>query len=250
MNSENYSEQPVLPEDESIQEDTPVLPITRKLRYKTVLIALVIGIIAITVLLIIRQVENPSTDPLITELDSQTQDEYEVNGSNDKQQGETYGTVDFSLHSLADSIEQGFQARKEDSSIVKSELADIDKDLQGIKVALSDLGENNKEFRQLMSDTASRLDTITNQVKTLKVAKRKPKTKSKSRPAKVPPFKVDAIDVWDDKTYVVVSQAGHVAFLQAGERQSGWTLTHINRLKGQARFKGPSGQIHSVELQR
>lgn len=250
MNSENYSEQPVLPEDESIREDISKLPIIRKLRYKTVLIALVIGIIAITLVLIIRQAANPPADPLATELDSHAQTEYEVNGLKDKQQGGVNEAIDLSLYSLAGSIEQGFQTHQADSSIVKGELAEIDKDLQGIKVALSDLGESNKALRQIMSDTASRLDTISSQVKELKAVKHKPATKSKPRPAKVPPFHIDAIDIWDDKTYVVVSQAGRVAFLQVGERQSGWTITHIDRLKGQARFKGPAGQVHSVSLPR
>ncbi len=250
MNIENRSEHPVLPDDDTIREDAMAFPILRKLRYKTVLIAVVIGIIAICLLLIILQVNSPSTDPLMTELDSQVQAEYEVNGSKDKKHGEENGAFDLSLYSLAGSIDQGFQANKADSSIVKSELAEIDKDLQGIKVALSNLGDNNNELRQLVSDTALRLDAISSQVKALKAVKRKPATKSKPRLAKVPPFHIDAIDVWDDMTYVVVSQAGQVAFLKTGDQQSGWTLTQIDRLKGQVKFQGPAGQVHSVSLQR
>ena len=248
MNSENYSDQPVLPEDESIQEDTPALPTTRKLRYKTVLIAVVIGIIAITVLLIISQVSSPPTDPLMTGLDSQAQTEYEVLGAVGKQQGEGYDAINGRLDTLASRIEQGFEIQKAEIIEVNLKLTAVDKSLQEIKTAVDSLGEGSKEINRLVSDAASRLDVVTKQVNALKASKRKPATKPKQ--AKTPPFHIDAIDVWDDESYVVVSQDGRVAFLKVGERQSGWNVTQIDRLKGQVRFKGPSGQIHSVELQR
>jgi hypothetical protein len=68
---------------------------------------------------------------------------------------------------------------------------------------------------------------IVKDVRALKVVKRKPTAKHKPRPVKTPPFHIDAIDVWDDMTYVAVSQKGHVSFLKTGEQQSGWTVMHI-----------------------
>ena len=122
--------------------------------------------------------------------------------------------------------------------------------IQTIKSAIADLGETNQALGRRISEATSRLDTLTKEVRAFKVVKRKPTAKHKPRPVQTPPFQLDAIDVWDDATYVAISQAGRVAFLKVGEQQSGWTVTHIDRLKGQVDFQGPAGQVHSVSLQR
>ncbi|MCP4454353.1 MAG: hypothetical protein GY809_23080, partial [Planctomycetes bacterium] len=122
--------------------------------------------------------------------------------------------------------------------------------IQTIKTAIADLGKSNKELGRRISETTSQLDTLAKEVRALKVVKRKPTVKHKPRPVKTPPFHIDAIDVWDDVTYVSVSQSGRVAFLNVGEQQSGWTITRIDRLKGQVDFQEPGGQIHSISLPR
>ena len=84
----------------------------------------------------------------------------------------------------------------------------------------------------------------------LQVVKRKPATPRKSLPIEIPPFDVDAIDVWDEVTYVAVSQPGYAAFLTVGEQQSDWTVTRIDYLQGTVDFQGPAGQAYSALLPR
>ena len=115
---------------------------------------------------------------------------------------------------------------------------------------LTDLGESNQMLGRRIGDAVSRLDTLTTEIRAFKVVKRKTTSRPRPGSVKTPPFQIDAIDVWDDVTYVAVSQAGRAAFLKTGEQQSGWTVIHIDRLKGQVDFKGPAGQAHSVSLQR
>ncbi len=252
MQSETHPEQSTLPDEEAIQEDAVAQPTARRIPYKTVLVAVVIGIIAISVLwlLIIRQEGNPVTDPMVTEPDIQAQADTEVKGSKVTRSEDEYGAIGRRLVSMSGRIGRGFQAQQTDSSDVKRKLTVMAKGLKEIKVVISDLGESNKEFGRRVSEATSQLETIAKEVRLLKVVKRKPTTKHKSRPAKIPPFHIDAIDVWDDVTYVAVSQAGRVAFLKAGEQQSGWTVTQIDRLKGQVDIQGPAGQARSVSLQR
>ena len=154
------------------------------------------------------------------------------------------------LASLSDRIDRGFEVQQTHSSVVKRELSAMAEGIETIKAAMADLVEGNQDLGRRISEATSRLDTLTKEVRALKVVKRKPAARHKPRPVKTPPFQLDAIDVWDDVTYVAVSQAGRVAFLKAGEQQSGWTVTRIDRLKGQVDFQGPAGQVHSVSLQR
>jgi hypothetical protein len=122
--------------------------------------------------------------------------------------------------------------------------------MQTVGVTITDLGKNNQNLAQHMSESTRRLDTLSKAVQALTVAKRTPIAKKQPASATQPPFQIDAIDQWDDQTYVVVSQAGQVAFLKAGEQQSGWTLTHIDRLTGQVAFTGPAGTAYSISIAR
>jgi len=94
------------------------------------------------------------------------------------------------------------------------------------------------------------MDTLINETRVLKAVKHKPSARQRTRSIKTLPFQIDAIDVWDDVTYVATSQAGRVAFLKTGEQQSGWKFTHIDRLKGQVNLQDPAGQVHSISLPR
>ena len=133
---------------------------------------------------------------------------------------------------------------------MKKSLASVAESVRAIKVAVADLTESNHALRQRIDDSIARLNTLIKETQKRKVAQHKPAARPKPAPAKTPPFHVDAIDVWDDMTYVAISQAGRVAFLKSGEQQSGWTVARIDRLKGRVEFKGPLGQNHSVSLQR
>ncbi|MCU7870788.1 MAG: hypothetical protein KZQ98_20035 [Candidatus Thiodiazotropha sp. (ex Lucinoma borealis)] len=252
MQSKTHPEQSTLPDEGAIQEDAVAQPTARRMPYTTVLAVVVIGIIVISMLwlLVIRQEGNPATDPMVMEPDIQAQADTEVKGSKVMRSEDEYEAIDRRLVSMFGRIDRGFQTQQTDNLDVKRKLAVMAKGLKEIKVAISDLGESNKELGRRVSEDTSKLETITKDIRALKVVKRKPTVKSKPRPVKTPPFHIDAIDVWDDVTYVAVSQAGRVAFLKAGEQQSGWTVTHIDRLKGQVDIQGPAGQAHSVSLQR
>ena len=252
MKSEAHLEKPALPDEEPIREDAGASPTVRGVPYKTVLSAVVIGIIAISVLwlLVTHQEGNSATNPLLMKHDSQAQADIEQEESKVTPDGEAYGAIDRRLASMSGRIDRGFQTQQTGHSVVKHELTAMAESLQEIKVAISDLGENSRDLIQRVSEATSRLETIAKEVRTLKVVKRKPIARRKPRPAKTPPFLIDAIDIWDDVTYVAVAQSGRVAFLKPGEQQSGWKVTHIDRLKGQVKFQGPAGQIHSVSLPR
>ena len=75
-------------------------------------------------------------------------------------------------------------------------------------------------------------------------------TRNKAKPVKKPPFVIDAIDVWDDVSYVAISQAGQVSFLKILDQQSGWTLTQIDHSKEQVSFKGPDDKVYTTSVQR
>ncbi len=252
MQSETHREQSTLPDDETIRKESVTQPRVRRMPYKTVLAAVVIGIIAISLLwlLDIRDEGNPATDPMLTEPDLQAQADAEVSGSKLTQSEDEYGAIDRRLDSMLDQYDRGLQVQQTDNSDVKRELTVMAEGLKELKVLISDLGKSNKEIGRHVSESTAQLETIAKEVIALKVVKRKPIAKSKASPVKTPPFYIDAIDVWDDVTYVAVSQAGRVAFLKAGEQQSGWMVTHIDRLKGQVDIQGPASQAHSVSLQR
>lgn len=213
-------------------------PTSHSVAYKTVLAAVVIGILTITVLwvFVIRQEENPANATVIKEPDTQMQ---EVTEAKDPK-------IDRRLVALSGQIDRGFKLQQTHSADVKRNLTVMAESLQSIKEAIADLGESNRELGRRISEATSQLDSLVKNIRALKVVKRKPAAKHKPRPVKTPPFQLDAIDVWDDVTYVAVSQAGRAAFLKTGERQSGWTVTRIDRLKGQVDFQGPAGQVHSV----
>ena len=241
MKTEKQLEQPI-PSDEAVNpEDAVAQPTSRRVGYKTVLSAVVIGIFTITALwlFVIRQGPDVQVhrDTAATVLPA-TKTHPAVE------------SIDRKITSISGQIDRSFEVQQIHSAVVKQELTAMANKLRAIKAAIADLGSTHKELDQKISAGLSRLDALTKDVRALKVVKRKPVTRRKPRPIKTPPFHIDAIDIWDDVTYVAVSQAGRRAFLKAGEHQSGWKVTHINRLKGQVDFKGPAGQVHSISLQR
>ncbi|MCP4455929.1 MAG: hypothetical protein GY809_31105, partial [Planctomycetes bacterium] len=227
-----------------------VQPTARRAAYKTVLAAIVIGIITISVLwlFVMRQEGSPVYEAPVTETDVQVHEDMVSKALPATKSDPAVDSIGRRLASLSGRIERGFEAQQTHSSVVKRELSAVAKSIQTIKAAIANLGKSNKELVRRISEATSLLNTILKDVRALKVVKRKPTVKHKPRSVKIPPFHIDAIDVWDDVTYVSISQAGRVAFLKAGEQQSGWTVSKINRLKGQVDFQGPGGQVHSVLL--
>lgn len=252
MTTEHQPEQVIPSEGAPKLDEAEEQPRSRQLAYKSVLTAVVIGIVTISALslFVIQRQEKPLDDHQIQESNTPNQaviknPEPEVGPAEDKVE-----QIDRRLTSLTGRIERGFEAQLAHSADVKQSLSSVAEGVQAIKVAVANLTESNNALRQRIDDSIARLNTLIKETRKRKVTQHKPAARSKPAPAKTPPFHVDAIDVWDDMTYVAISQAGRVAFLRSGEQQSGWTVVRINRLKGKVEFKGPHGQNHSVSLQR
>ena len=252
MTTEQQPEQINLSEKESKQGKAERQPRSRRLAYKSVLTAVVVGIVVISALSLskIQRQEIPLDELQIQDSNTPTREviktpELEVGADEDK-----VGQIDHRLTSLSGRIDRGFEAQVALSADVKKSLAFVAEGVRAIKVAVADLTESNHALRQRIDDSIARLNTLIKETQKRKVAQKKPAARPKPAPAKTPPFHVDAIDVWDDMTYVAISQAGRVAFLKSGEQQSGWTVAGIDRLKGRVEFKGPHGQNHSISLQR
>ena len=252
MTTNRQPEQAIPSDDAAKPEEVEVQPTSRRLAYKSVLAAVVIGIITISGLwlFVIRQEGNPSNAVPVPEPSIQTHEATEAIGAEVAWTEDKYAQIDRRLASMSGRIDRGFETQQIHSTDVKESLAAMAESVRTVKVAVTDLAENNKELSQRLDEAISRLDILIKDVRKRKVVQRKPTAKPKPRPAKRPPFRIDAIDVWDDVTYVAVSQAGRVAFLKEGEQQAGWTVTHIDRLKGRVDLQGPAGQDHATSLQR
>ena len=252
MTTEMQPEQPILSDEEDNLEEVGVQPTPHRMAYKTVLVAVVIGIFVISALWMF--VNHQATDPIyeapVTEPDVQVHEDSVAKTLPAAKADPVVESISRKLASMSGQIDRSFEVQQIHSTVVRQELTAMTKNIQTIKAAIAALGETHKELGRKISAGFSRLDALAKDVRALKVVKRKAKVKHKPRPVKMPPFQLDAIDVWDDVTYVAVSQAGRVAFLKAGEQQSGWTVTRIDHLKGQVDFRGPAGQAHSVTLKR
>jgi len=252
MTTETQPEQPILSDEEDNLEEVAVQPTPRRMAYKTVLVAVVIGILAISALwvFVTRQEGSPVYEAPVTEHDVQVHEDSVAKVLPAAKADPVVASISRKLASMSGQIDRSFEVQQIHSTVVRQKLTAMNNNLQTIKAAIAALGETHKELGRKISAGLSRLDALAKDVRGLKVVKRKAKVKHKPRPVKTPPFQLDAIDVLDDVTYVAVSQAGRVAFLKAGEQQSGWTVTRIDHLKGQVDLRGPAGQAHSVSLQR
>ncbi len=252
MKSERPPEQTV-PSDEKVNpEDAGVKPAARRIAYKTVLIAVVISILTISALwmFVIRQEGNQANATLVTDPDMRVHKTTVSNGLQISGIEDQIGKIDRGMASISGRIDQGFETQQNNNALINSQLSDMTQDIQTIKVTIADQKEGHQELGRQINEVISRLDTFIKEIRTPIVVKRKPAVRQKPRPVKTPPFQLDAIDLWDDLTYVATSQAGRVAFLKTGEQQSGWTVTHIDGLQGQVNLQDPTGRVHSISLPR
>ena len=253
MKSEIQPDQSVSSDEEVNSEDAGVKPIAGRIAYKTVLAAVVISILIISALwmFVISREGNQANASSVPELDMRV-DEASVSNGMQVAAGieDQIGKIDRSMASISDRIGQGFESQQNDSAVVQNQLSDMTQDIQAIKVTIADQRETNEELGRQINEAISRMDTFINEIRAPKAVKRKSSLRQKPRHVKTPPFQIDAIDVWDDLTYVATSQAGRVAFLRTGEQQSGWTVTHIDRLNGQIDLQDPAGRVHSISLPR
>ncbi|MCP3994766.1 MAG: hypothetical protein GY722_06850, partial [bacterium] len=184
MKSETQPEPPVSSDDVASPEDKVALPATRRVAYKTLLAAVVIGVITISVLwtFVIR----PGGDPLpeVPTVVSGVQ----VQGDTVAKELPTIKTdpavesISRGLVSLSGRIERGFEAQQTHSSVVKGELTAMAESIRAITAAIAELGETNQELGRRISEATSRLGTSIKEVRALKMTKRKPAIRHKPSP--------------------------------------------------------------------
>ena len=254
MSTENQPERSDSAEDAVLVDELEEFEFTspsRRRPYKSVLVAVVIAIVAIGAAWLILDQSDVHSNVTTTKrakapvLPNAVVKDFETT-SND----EPYRQIERRLDTLTDRIEHGFQSQASRGSELKHRLSVMGDSLRAVETSIAKLNENNRMLAQHIHDATTKLDALAKHVRAFEVRKRKATAKSKPRPAKAPPFRVDAIDVWDDTTYVAISQAGRVAFLKQGDRRAGWSVTRIDRREGRVTFRGPAGQVHSVTLQR
>ena len=252
MTTEQQPEEIIPPEEAVTLDGSERQPTRRRMAYKSVLAAVVIGIIVIGALsfFVLQQQEKPLDELQVQESILPPQTANKTPGLESGPAEDQIEQIDQRLVSLSGQIDRSFEAQLDHNTDVKQSLASMAEGVHAIKVAVADLTESNHALRERIDDSIAHLNILIKENQKRKVAQKKPAARPKPRPAKTPPFHVDAIDVWDDVTYVAISQTGRVAFLKSGEQQSGWTVARIDRLKGRVEFKGPHGQHHSVSLQR
>jgi hypothetical protein len=154
------------------------------------------------------------------------------------------------LDTLTGQLDQGLRALQTVGADVKGTLSSLSEQLNAIQKITVERHQVTLTLKAELAEIHAELSTLAEAVQALKVAKPQLRTQ-KPRPAvSVPPFQIDAIDQWDELTYVAVSQQGRVAFLRLGEQQAGWTVTRIDRVSGEVGLRGPSGQTYIAALQR
>ena len=252
MRTETQAVQPDPSDEVSLRADAGPQPTARRMPYKSVLAALVIGALTVGTqgLLVVGEETGPTnaaSEPLAA---TQVEPEAMPGELAPMQTDQDMASINQTMTSLSDQLDRRFETLQAIVVEGRRTLSGLAEQIQTISVTIADLGKNNQNLSQRLSETTQRLDTLSKAVQTLTVAKRKPVARKQPASATQPPFQIDAIDQWDDQTYVVVSQAGQVAFLKADEQRSGWTLTHIDRLTGQVTFTGPAGTAYSVSVAR
>jgi len=252
MRTETRAVQPDPSDEVSLPADAGSPPTARRMPYKSVLAAFVIGVIMVGAqgLLIVGEEAIPANETSVPLPGNPVEPEAMPGGMARAQTDQDIVSIEQKLTSLSGQIDRRFETLQAIVVEGRRTLSVLAEQIQTMGVTIADLGKNNQNLSQRLSETTQRLDTLSKAVQTLTVAKHKPIAEKQPASATQPPFRIDAIDQWDDQTYVVVSQAGQVAFLTAGEQQSGWTLSHIDRLTGQVTFTGPAGTAYSVSVAR
>jgi len=221
--------------------------------HKTFRAAVVIGLVTVGGLsLFLPGQEGRSTDDLMApaSIESPKVAQHALTDSELTQTEPAYTAIDRKLDMLMGQIHREFEALRTDRPDVKHELLTLAKRFDETQAAIVELQQGNEALNTRLAESQTQLKTFGQVVQSLKVVKRQATAKKQRPVVSAPPFHIDAIDLWDDLTYVAVSQEGRTSFLKTGEQQSGWTVTHIDRLKGQVGFRGPAGQAYTVSLQR
>ncbi len=152
------------------------------------------------------------------------------------------------LKPILSRINERASVQTENSEFVKSELQDLAASINQLNKMITGLEVTHKELSRKVSVLTTGINAIAEDVQAIRATKRKPIASKKNHSVKKPPFVIDAIDVWDEVSYVAISQSGQGSFLKVGDKKSGWTLTDIDLVKGQVSFQGAAGNIYSTSI--
>lgn len=229
---------------------------------KTLLIAAIVSVMTIGALVILRgQIDAlhngtdtpehaaPALHESATKAKGADIDGMAIGSSAQPEEG-TSETIMRAIDGVSDQINQWFESLRTEQSNTNRELSGLAAGMSAIHESIAELRKGNDELKQRITDAQSKLQAIAQDVRGLKIAGNKKAAAQQKQAASVPPFLIDAIDLWNDAVYVAVSQNGQVAFLREGEQQSGWQVTHIDRLKSQVVFRGLEGQDYSTSPRR
>ncbi len=252
MSSEPKPDRPESP-DEAVPQDTGERSLSRRrMPYKSALAAVVIAVSMIGALWVIKDpsILESVLPPQADEPDAARHAAVDTEDPEVSHNQAELSRIEQRLQNLTGRIERAAKARTGWRVELKQRLAAMADTLQQIEQTTADLGESNRTLSAQVGEASRKLDVLAKHLRALRTVKRRRPSKPKPRPARVPPFQVDAIDIWDDTTYVAVSQAGHTTFLKLGDRRAGWSVTRIERVKGKVTFSGPVGQTHTFSLSR
>lgn len=242
-------------EQNAASVDVAGQPKPRRSSRKTLLIAAIVSVITIGTLMMLRgqvgALHSIATTPehAIPALHVSATNPRSVDSVEPPTSG-TPETIKRAIEGLSDRISQWFESVMTEQSSTNRELTVLAASMSAIHESITELRKGNDELKQRITDAQSQLQAIADDVRDLKIARNKKVAAQQKQAASVPPFLIDAIDLWDDAVYVAVSQNGQVAFLREGEQQSGWQVTHIDRLKSHVTFRGPEGQDYSTSIRR
>lgn len=225
----------------------------------TLLIAAIVSVITIGTLVVLRdQVDIRNNGAATPDHQTTALVTYATNpGDGDSVKGKSVPpvsgaseTIMRAIDGLSDRINQWFESLRTEQSSVNRELSGLAASVSAIQESVAELRKSNVELKQHITAAQSMLQAIAQDMHSLKVASTKKVAAQHNQASRVPPFHIDAIDLWDDAVYVAISQNGQVAFLREGEQRSGWQVTHIDRFKGQVALHGPEGQNYSTSIRR
>jgi hypothetical protein len=162
----------------------------------------------------------------------------------------TFATIEHGIEGLTNQIRQGFDSLMLERTGTTPELTSLADGIREIQASVAALRQGNEALEQRIADTQSRLQVIAKELQGLRIASKKRVSAQRKPVASVPPFQIEAVDRWDDADYVAVSQNRHIAFLREGEQRSGWQVVRIDRQKGRIAFRGPDGQDYSGSPER
>lgn len=250
MEIDTQQEQPVPSENEINRNSIAEKLFAGPVAYKVVLASVVIGIIVVCVLwvFVARQAGNQNSMTPLTIPDIKTQEKAESTELINVQM--EYEAIHRKLELVSNRIDENTSVQIERSAFVKNEITAMSDSINVIKAMITTLEVSHEEIGRQINESNSGLNALAKDVQALKVVKHKLTTRNKAKPVKKPPFVIDAIDVWDDVSYVAISQAGQVSFLKVGDQQSGWMLTQIDHSKEQVSFKGSDSKVYTTSVQR